>query len=444
MNACVGGLRVWAWRVSVLVATFAAVPSVTLADAPVGKPKMVDRIIAVVNDEVITAREHRARLDIVEAQLRRQGTPLPEAEVLSRQVLERMVSDRVQLQQARELGIRIDDLQLDQAVQRIATGNNLDMGQFRAVLERDGVPFARFREEVRDEMTIGRLREREVEQRLVISDSEIDAFIDAEAKAGQGADEVELAHVLVRVPESASAEVLAEKRARAEEARAKLLAGEPIAQVAAGYSDAADALKGGQLGARRLDRLPALYAEAAAGLAEGGVSALLRSPNGFHVVKLMARKAAGAAEKVTQTRARHILIRTNELISEAEARQKLLGVRERLVNGGNFAELARLYSQDGSAAKGGELGWIYPGDTVPEFEQAMNALQAGELSQPVQSPFGWHLILVDERKLAEISADRKRLVARQALREKRSGEAYQDWLRQLRDRAYVDLRLSES
>lgn len=407
------------------------------------KAVAVDRIVAIVNDDVITDRELQARQDIVESQLRRQGTALPAPEVLQRQVLDRMVTDRVQLQQARESGVRIDDQQLDQTLQRIAAGNRMPLSGFRDAIEKDGVVWARFRDDIREEMTISRLREREVDQRLMISDAEIDAFLVQEEKGGAANEEVELAHILIRVPESANAELLQQRRIRAEEARLKLVAGDSFAQVAAAYSDAPDGLQGGKIGARKLDRLPTLYAEAASKLAVGGISELLRSPNGFHLVTLLSRKGSSAMQPVQQTRVRHILIRPSEVLSEAEAKHRLVGLRERLINGASFAELSRLYSQDGTAAKAGELGWIYPGDTVPEFERAMDVLPPGKVSEPVQSPFGWHLIEVMERRVAEVSSERKRMIARQALRERRSGEAYQDWIRQLRDRAYVEIRLED-
>ena len=430
-----------------VLAALAAVAPVQAADpvkpASAARTEAIDRIVALVNDDVITRRELQARQEIVEAQLKRQGTELPEADVLARQVLDRMVTDRVQLQQARENGLRIDDQQLDQTLQRIAASNKMSLAEFRQAVEKDGIPWSRFRDDIREELTISRLREREVEQRILVSDAEIDAFLAQEDKGGAANEEVELAHILVRVPESATAEVLAQRRARAEEARAKVLAGDAFAQVAAVYSDAPDGLEGGKIAARKLDRLPTLYAEAAGKLAVGGVSELLRSPNGFHVIKLVARKGGAVLPPVQQTRVRHILIRPSEILSEADVRHRLTGLRERLQNKASFAELARLHSQDGTAAKGGELGWIYPGDTVPEFERAMDALQPGELSQPVQSPFGWHLIEVLERRVADVSVERRRLMARQALRERRSGEAYQDWIRQLRDRAYVELRLDD-
>lgn len=428
-------------RLSLLVALLLGLAAPVLQAAD--QPQPADRIVAVVNDEVITYRELTSRMGIAEGQLKRQGTPLPPRDIFEKQMLERMVIDRIQIQQAKESGLRIDDAQLDQALQRIAGGNGMNLGQFRQALEKDGVPFAKFREDIREEITIARLREREVDNRIVISDGEVDNFLATSKAAGAAREEFELAHVLVRLPEGATPEQQARQRARAEQARTKIAAGEAFAQVAAAYSDAPDALQGGHIGRRTLDRLPALYADAAQRLKAGEVSSVLRSANGFHLVKLVAKHGGAKAAAVQQTRVRHILIRVNEVVSEAEAQHKLTGLRERLVNGADFAELARLFSQDGSAPKGGDLGWVYPGDTVPEFERAMDTLKPGEFSQPVQSPFGWHLIQVQERRVQDVSEDRQRVLARQALRERKIDEAYQDWLRQLRDRAYVELRLEE-
>ncbi|MDA0189782.1 MAG: peptidylprolyl isomerase [Proteobacteria bacterium] len=409
---------------------------------PAREPVPVDRIVAVVNDEVITLRELQARLDSALGQLQRQGTPLPPREVLERQMLDRLVMDRVQLQHARENGLRVDDVQLDQALQRIAANNKMTLAQFRQAIEADGITFARFREDIRDEITIARVREREVESRIVISEGEVDNFLSGES-GESSREEYEVAHILLRAPESASPEQLQKLKAKADEVLARLGRGEDFAQLAAAYSDAPDGLKGGNLGRRTLDRLPSIFAETVGALQPGQVAPLLRSPNGFHIVKLVARHGGGAIPAVQQTRVRHILIKVNELVSESDARHKLEGLRDRLKHGGNFAELARLYSQDGSAPKGGDLGWIYPGDTVPEFERAMNELAPGELSQPVKSPFGFHLIEVLERRVQDVSEDRRRMAARQTLRERKLDEAYQDWLRQARDRAYVELRLEE-
>lgn len=405
-------------------------------------PVEADRIIAVVNDEVITLNELRQRLDSVVSQLRRQGTPLPPADVLEKQMLERMVMDKVQVQFARDNGIRIDDSQLDMALNRIAANNKMTLAQFRQALEKDGIAFVKFREEIRQEITVSRLREREVDAKLLISEGEIDNYLAGDATGGS-AEEFQVAHILVRSPESASPEQLQKLKAKAEQILDRLKRGEDFAQVAAAYSDAPDALQGGNLGFRPLERMPNIFAEAVQKMQPNQLSPIIRSPNGFHIVKLLAKKGGASIPAVQQTRARHILIKVNEVVSEAEAKRKLQAVKERLDHGGDFAELARLYSQDGSAPKGGDLGWMYPGDTVPEFERGMDALKINEVSQPIQSMFGWHLIQVLERRIQDVSDDRKRALARNALRERKSDEAYQDWLRQLRDRAYVEYRWEE-
>ena len=410
--------------------------------APV-EPVEADRIVAVIGDDVVTYVELRTRLAAALKQLQKQGTPLPPQDVLERQMLERLIMERVQLQYARDSGMRVDDGQLEQAIGRIAAGNQMTLPQFRAALEKDGVQYAQFREEIRNEIVTVRLREREVDSKLIISDGEIDNYLANQAAAGGGREEYQLAHILMRAPESASPEQLQKLRLRGEQALKRAQAGENFAQLTAAFSDAPDALQGGDLGWRPLDRLPGLYAEAAGRLQSGQVSELLRSSAGFHIVKLLNKRGGSGPVSVQQTRSRHILIRINEVVSEAEARRKLETIRERIVNGVDFAEQARLNSQDGSAAKGGELGWLNPGDTVPEFERAMDALKINELSQVVQSPFGMHLIQVVERRERDVSEERQRGVARQALRERKLDEAYQDWLRQLRDRSYVENRLEE-
>ena len=401
-----------------------------------------DRIVAVVGDDVITYFDLRTRLAAALKQLQKQGTPLPPQDELERQMLERLIMERTQLQYARESGLKIDDTQLDQAIGRIAAGNKMTPQQFRTALEKDGVQFAQFREEIRNEMVTVRLREREVDSKLIVSDGEIDNYLADQAAKG-GGEEYQLAHILLRAPESASPEQLQKLRLRGEQALKRAQAGENFAELTATFSDAPDALKGGDLGWRPLDRLPALYAEVSARLQPGQVSELLRSSAGFHIVKLINKRGGSMPASVQQTHARHILVRINEVVSEAEARHKLESVRERIVNGVDFAEQARLYSQDGSAAKGGDLGWLSPGDTVPEFERAMDALKVNEISPVIQTPFGMHLIQVRERREQDVSAERKRGAARQALRERKLDDAYQDWLRQLRDRTYVENRLEE-
>ena len=409
-------------------------------------PVEVDRIVAVVNSEVITRADLRMRVAQVSRQLSRQGTPLPAADVLEKQVLERQIIERLQLQLAAETSLRIDDVTLDRAVGRIADSNRLSMTEFRKALEKDGLSWERFREEVRNEMLLTRVREREVESRIVVSDAEVSNFL-AHPENTAGQEEYNLSHILFRAPEGATPEQLARLRTKAEDVAARVARGEPFDKLAASYSDAPDALTGGNLGWRSAERLPGLFAEAVASLKPGETTAILRSAAGFHIVRVIDRKGgsqSGVPAQVQQTRARHILIKTSEVLTDADARRRLTDLRERVVQGGaSFADLARIHSADLSASKGGDLGWIYPGDTVPEFEQAMDALKPGELSQPIQSPFGWHLIQVEDRRVQDVSDERKRGAARNALRERKSDEAYQDWLRQLRDRAYVEYRTED-
>ena len=365
---------------------------------------------------------------------------MPPREVLEKQLLERMIIDRAQIQFARESGTQVEDAQVDAALRRIADTNRLSLADFRALLEKDGIAWPKFREEIREEMTITRLREREVDNRIALSEGEIDNFIASPESSAAANEEINLAHILLRVPEQASPDQLQRVHARAEQALAQLKRGDDFAKAAASFSDV-DASGGLPDFAR--DRLPTLYADATPNL-PGEVSGILRSPAGFHIIKLIERRGGSKlVQSLQQSHARHILIKVNELVPEAEARHKLTILKERLDNGADFAELARLNSNDLSASKGGDLGWLYQGDTVPEFEKAMDGLKLNEISQPLRTQFGWHLIQVLERRVEDASLERKRLIARQALRERKADEAYQDWLRQLRDRAYVEYRLEE-
>lgn len=411
--------------------------------APPSRVVPVDRIVAVVNDEVITQNDLNERVQLVVRQFQRQGGQLPPADALSRQILERMINDLLQVQLAKETGIKVDDLTLDRTIERIARENNLAMPEFRAALERDGIRYARFREDIRNEITLARLREREVENTIVVTDAEVETELAREAKEKSGASEYRLSHVLVLVPAQAGNEQIEQRRRRALLALSELRKGADFAQVAATYSDAPDALQGGNLGWRSSARLPALFLETLERLQPGDVSDILRSPNGFHILKLLEKRGRAAATGVQQTHVRHILLRSREGLSEAEARERLQRLRARVEAGEDFAELARLHSEDASAPKGGDLGWVAAGDTVPEFERVMNALKDKEVSQPIQTPFGWHLVQVIERRSDELSEDRKKIAARQAIRARKADEAYQDWLRQTRDRAFVENRYDE-
>lgn len=405
-------------------------------------------MVAVVNDEVITAYELRSRLAIAEQQLARQNIAPPPRAVLARQVLERMILDRAQLQLARETGVRVDDATVNAAIARIAEQNGLTVSQLRERLQREGVTFSRFREEVRDDIILNRLRDREVDSRIQVSDSEIDNFLAEQAGVASDAVEYNIAHILLRVPENASAETIESVRRRAQELLAQAQAGADFARLAASYSNAPEALAGGELGWRTAERLPTLFLEAVKDLKPGELGPVVRSAGGFHVLKLLGKRSAVQAKlvgaPVQQTRVRHILLRVSENTPEPDVLRRLHDLRERITKGGqDFGQLARLHSVDPSATRGGDLGWVYPGDTVPEFERAMNALDIGAVSEPVRTPFGWHLIQVLERRTEESPLERSRLAARQALRERKADEAYLEWLQQLRDRTYVELKLED-
>ncbi|WP_200907715.1 peptidylprolyl isomerase [Herbaspirillum hiltneri] len=428
-----------------------AVPAAPAPAAAASRaPRPVDSILVVVNNDVITRQELNERLASVQKRLTAQGVALPPRNQLQSQLLERMIVERAQTQMAKENGIVVDDAMLDRAILRIAEQNKLSVADFRVQLEREGMAYPAFREDIRREIIMQRLREREVDNKVLVSESEVDNYLAAENNTSVKHEDLNLAQILVRVPENASPEQVAARRQRAEEILRQLKTGADFAKTAATYSDSSDALSGGELGWRGQDRLPQLFLDAVASLKPGEVSAILKSGNGFHIVKLIDRRntsntAKAGAPAVEQTHARHILIKVNQVVSAAEARRKLLELKERLDHkAATFEELAKLYSNDLSASKGGDLGWIYPGDTVPEFERAMNELKPGEISQPIESPFGFHLIQVVERKTDDGSQERARLAARQAIRERKIDEATEDWLRQLRDRAYVEFRTDDN
>ena len=404
---------------------------------------LLDRVVAVVNSEVVTRIDLDEQVKVARQQLKRQGTPLPASDVLERQLLERLVTVKVLAQSARETGLRVDDTQLQRSIERIAQENKLAPEPFRKMLEADGIDFNRFREELRNEILIARLKEREVDSKILVTDAEIDNYLKNLQSQGGKDDEYSLAHILVLVPEQASPEQIKAKRIVAEKALDQIKGGADFRQVSAGISDAQGALEGGPLGWRPAARLPQIFVESVKTMKVGDVSALLRSANGFHIIKLLDKRGNESPVIIPQTHARHILIRLNEVVSEAEAKQRLTNLKERIENGANFTELARLQSEDASASRGGDLGWLSAGDTVPEIERAMNALEPGQVSDPVQSPFGWHLIQVVERRSEDMSKERQRVLARQSIRTRKADEAYQEWVRQQRDRAYVELRLEE-
>ena len=402
----------------------------------------LDRVVAIVNTEVITRLDLDDQVKLATRQLVRQGTPLPQRDLLEKQLLERMITMRVLRQVGQETGVRVEDPQLERTIARMAQENKLTPEQFRGAMRDDGIDYDRFREDMRSEIIASRLREREVDGRLIVSDAEIANYLQSQ-KGGGADEEYSLLHILVTVPEAAAPEAIKARRLKAEEALAKLRKGADFNQVSSTYSDAPNALQGGDLGWRPAGRLPSIFIQAATSMKIGELSALLRSPNGFHILKLVNKRIVGQVMVVQQTRARHILIRLNEVVAETEAKRRLTEIRDRVAKGADFAEIARLQSEDGSAVRGGDLGWLSPGDTVPEFEQAMDALAPGQISAPVQSPFGWHLIQVLERRTEDLTKEREKRLAQQAIRARKSEEAFTEWVRQQRDRAFVEYRSDE-
>lgn len=426
----------------------AAAPGSAPASRPAGKPEpvLIDRIVAVVNSDVITQLELEQREREVVKVLQRQGTPLPPKEVLDHQVLERLIDERAQLQEAADDGIKVDDVMVDRAVERLADQNKMSLPDFRKRVEAEGTTFAAFRQEVRQEIMLARLREREVDSAVQVSEGEVDNYIAAQ-NGGPNGVEYDIAQILVRVPDQASADQIAKAQAKADGLYQQLQGGADFGKTAVSYSDAPEALTGGDMGWRTQDRYPQVFLDAVANLAPGQISKPVKSPNGFHILKLVGKRSGstgGIAAPVVQTHVRHILLRVNEVMSAEQARQRLLEIKQRILSGkATFEEMAKAYSVDGSASRGGDLGDVLPGDTVPEFERAMNALKPGEISDPVQTPFGMHLIQVVDRKTESVNQDRLRLMARQILRERKSEEAFADWARSVRDRAYVENHLDD-
>jgi len=403
----------------------------------------LDRVVAIVNDEALTQNEIDEQKKIALAQMKAQNVTPPSSDTLDKQVLERLITERALLQFAKETGVRVDDTQVERTIVRIAQDNKMTPEEFRKALEKDGTSYTKFREDIRNEITIQRLRERDVDGRVTVSESEVDNFLATQSVQAGGDVEYRLSHILVLVPEQASPDQIDAKRARAEEALKEIKGGAEFAQVAAGFSDAQDALQGGVLGWRAPARMPTVFAEVVRTMKAGDVSPVLRSANGFHIVKVQEVRNRDTPTIVEQTHTRHILIKVNEIVSDSDAKARIDRIRDRIENGAKFEDQAKLNSDDGSAARGGDLGWVSPGDTVPPFEEAMNKLKINEISQPVHTTFGWHLIQVTGRRTQDITADRRRDQARMALRQRKSDEMFQDWLRQTRDRTYVEIKTDD-
>jgi peptidyl-prolyl cis-trans isomerase SurA len=426
------------WFIPLLAAGLLLVPARTPAAAPAAA---VDRILIVVNDDIITAREVEMRLASIRRRLAAQQVNLPPEPVLRRQVMDHMVMERLQAQAARNLGLKVSETHLEDAIQQIAKRQGVTPEQYKQSMQAEPGGYPLFRQELGNQLLAQQLTEREIHNRLAVTEAEVEQFLANQAGREAGV-EYRISHILIAVPESASPEKIAEARRQAEAVHAELDKGADFKQLAVAHSQGQNALEGGSLGWKAGGQLPDLFVEALRELQPGRFSKVLRSPNGFHLLRLDDRRGGGAAVNVTQTQVRHILIRINELVNAREAERRAAQLRERLVNGEDFAAAARSNSDDvASAANGGELGWVNPGQLVPEFEKVMNALQPGELSQPVRSPFGVHLIQVQSRRERDISHERELASARQQILSRKADERQQQWLRQLRDEAYVEYKL---
>lgn len=400
-----------------------------------------DHIAAVINQELVTAFELNQRMAQARDDARRRNQRLPAEAEFRSMILESLIEERAMLSHARDSGIRIDEAEIDRAVQVVASQNQMTLVQLRARLAQDGMDLPRFRANLRDQMLIERVREREVAQRIRVTDGEIDAFIEQQRGAAAGEVQYNIAQILIKLPENPSEAAVAERRARAEAAMARVRAGEDFAAVSRQVSEDDNRERGGEIGLRPADRLPDIFLETVRPLQNGQIApALLRTAAGFHVLKLIER-AEGGAFRVQQTRSRHILLRPSEQLPESAVRARLAEFKRQIEAGTRrFEDLAREHSLDGSAPAGGDLGWTSPGQFVPEFEAGMNPLPIGGVSEPVTTRFGVHLIQVLERRTAALDAKQLRDQARAALRERKFEDAYADWLREVRGRAYVEFR----
>jgi len=400
----------------------------------------LDRIVAVVDDDVITQTELDSKLDSVVKQLRQQNVALPGEDTLRKQVLERLILTRIQLQLAARSGIQVDDDTLNRTISTVAAQNKLTLSEFRNVLERDGVDFAQFREEMRDEIVLRKLRQRQVDSRITVTNQEIDNLLATQKRQGNIADEYRIGHILIALPEAATPKQIQAAREKAQTVLSELRHGADFGKTAITYSDGQQALDGGDLGWRRAGELPTLFYDVVLQLKVGEISDLIRSSSGFHIIKLLDHRG-GDRHITTQTHVRHILIRPNELTSDDDARRKLEKIRDRIEQGEDFAAMAEAYSDDkANSGNGGDLGWVNPGDMDPDFEAAMDALQPNQLSQPVRTRFGWHLIEVLGRRKQDVTEEFERTKAREQIYQRKIEEESMNWLRRLRDEAYVEIR----
>ncbi|MFT4069543.1 peptidylprolyl isomerase [Paraburkholderia sp.] len=428
-------------------ASFFPVASVQAQALSGSNGQTVDTIAAVVNNGVITQRELDERVGLIAHRLNQQNAPVPPMDQLRQQVLTQMVLERIQLQKAKEDGITVDDAAVQRTLERLAQANNMPLEMYRARIEAAGVPWSTFTSDARTELTLSRLREKEVDSKITVTDAEVANYIASQRgpNAGQTND-LHIQHIFLKAPLNAPETDIEAAQKKAEALLAEAKGGANFEKLAKANSQAPDAAKnGGDLGFLAPSKLPPEFVTAASTLRPGEVDPqLIRTNDGFEIVRLVERRAGqgstGDAPKLVQTHVRHILLRVGDGLSEQQARQKLLDIKNQIAAGGDFAKFARTYSQDGSASQGGDLGWISPGETVPEFERAMNSLQDGQISDPVRSEYGYHLIQVLGRRDAEGSVAQQMDLARQAIGQRKAEQAYADWLRELRDTAYVEVK----
>ncbi len=404
----------------------------------------LDSIVAVVNEDVITQLELKDEFREVVKNLKLKKAKLPPANVLGKQVLDRMILERIQLDMAKRTGIKVDDTTLSRAINRIAAQNNMSLSEFRENLARQGIDFRRFRDEVKTQIILKRLLQRNVVNKIDISDQEIENFLFNIDKQGGMEQAYHLKHILISTPEGASPEVIKAARSKAENIVKKLRSGADFSSTALAVSDGQNALEGGDLGWRKSGELPSLFSETVRGMKVGGISDPIRSPSGFHIITLVAEKG-GKTHMVTQTHARHILIKTTIINNNERVIKRLNDIRQRIINGEDFATMAKAFSEDtSSATRGGDLGWTKPGTMVPEFEKAMNALQPGEISDVIQSNFGYHIIEVLGRRNHDDADELIKERARQVLKSRKVAEQKEAFYRRIRDEAFVEIRLDNN
>ena len=408
---------------------------------PAQERELLDRIVAVVNDDVVLQSEFDRELAEIRQKLEQLGaTGIPDEEV-RKQALERLILRKLQLQEAERLGITADDQTLQQALLAIARRNGLTPAEMEEAMKAEGISPEAFRAQLREEITLQRLRSREVINRIQVTKAEVDNYLANQAQQGDNSVSYRIRHILIATPEGASSEEIAQARRKAEEIVARLKKGEDFATLASRYSQGQQALKGGDLGWLPAGQVPTLFAQEVLSMNKGDIRGPLQASSGFHIIKL--EDIQGSKTKIVrQTHARHILVRTDEITSDREARIRLEQLYQRIQGGEDFAALARAHSDDkASALKGGDLGWVTPGDLVPKFEEVMNSLEIGQLSQPFRTQFGWHIVQVLDRREKDVTAESKRDEARLAIRKRKSEEALQLYLRKLRDQAFVETRL---